>query len=70
MSIESRHTYGSRPGMCWDGRVSIPTCDGCGKELPACGDFNEARVAMKEAGWKTEKESGHWVNYCPDCQEE
>lgn len=67
MSIDDRHIYGSGKGMCWDGWASVPVCDGCGVELPGCDGFDEARAAMKEAGWKTAKVRGEWVNYCPEC---
>ena len=50
----------------------IPVCDGCGCVLDehVYDTFDEARIAMKEEGWSTDKVNGEWQNYCPDCQEE
>ena len=49
----------------------IPVCDGCGCVLDehVYDTFDEARIAMKEEGWSTDKVNGEWQNYCPDCGE-
>ena len=50
----------------------VPVCDGCGCVLDDTehDTFDEARIALKEAGWSTGKDgSGEWVNFCPDCGE-
>lgn len=49
----------------------IPTCDGCGAELPPEYMFTEAVEAKKQAGWLTKKDSdGDWWDICPSCQAE
>lgn len=48
----------------------IPTCDGCGQELPEEYDFRDAVNAMKVQHWlftKSEGFSGWWEHYCPEC---
>jgi Fe2+ or Zn2+ uptake regulation protein len=44
-------------------------CDICGYTVTGLDDFEEARDYAKENGWKTEKYTGAWENYCPKCQE-
>lgn len=46
----------------------VPTCDICGEVLPGKDSFDEARHAIKEAGWITTMMGSTWVNYCPTCQ--
>ena len=69
MSIESRHLFGGGRGICWDAWGFVAVCDECGAELPVSETWEDARSAMRKAGWKTTKdEHGDWVNTCPDCQ--
>lgn len=44
-----------------------PMCDNCEDTLPGELSHNDAREAMKNAGWHTEKSGGDWTNYCPEC---
>ena len=47
----------------------VPVCDICGDELPHEMDWEDARLAMKEAGWKAVKVGGGiWENWCDKCQ--
>lgn len=47
-----------------------PRCDACGDALETEESFEEARSAMKEANWTTQRVEDYWVNFCPTCQEE
>lgn len=46
----------------------VPTCDCCEKTLPPQDTFEDAKDAMKEAGWKYYLREG--TNLCEDCQED
>ena len=48
----------------------VPTCNLCGDKLPPEDSFEEAKIAMKEAGWSAEKIDEDWANYCLDCKED
>jgi hypothetical protein len=48
----------------------VPTCDICGKTLPPVETFEDARAAMRKAGWTTFKVGDNWENLCVVCQEE
>lgn len=48
----------------------VPVCDMCGETLPECDTHNEARTAMRKAGWLTERNGDAWENYCDICVEE
>ena len=51
------------------GRVHVPVCDMCGDELPQEEDWEDARLAMKEAHWKNVKIGENmWENWCDKCQ--
>jgi len=45
-----------------------PVCDTCGETLPPDADFEEAVIAIKEAGWDSEFIDGEWMNACEDCK--
>ena len=47
----------------------IPICDGCWDTLPPENTHNDARHAIKEAGWSTKNTDGEWLNLCPQCEE-
>lgn len=52
------------------GKIYIPTCDGCGAELPEEWAFMGAVVAMKAAGWRQVPPRGaveDWYHLCPVC---
>ena len=51
----------------YGGRKEV-TCDICGDGFEA-EDFEEARAAMRQEGWKSKKVGEIWLNYCPDCAE-
>lgn len=50
------------------GRMYEPTCNICGSTLQGEFDFMSAVKARKQAGWKSQKEDGQWVDICCDCQ--
>jgi len=54
----------------WEGRtrIYIPTCDMCGAQLSEQYDFNDAVEAKRDAGWKSKKIDGEWIDMCNDCQ--
>lgn len=65
-SFVRRRKY-SLHGEDWD--VCIK-CDGCGRvELVEEGQTDRLLINnyVHEHNWKTKKEHGRWVNYCPDC---
>lgn len=46
-------------------------CDICGEDSGENFDnFDEAVEYKKEAGWRSVKEDGEWIEMCPDCKEE
>lgn len=49
-------------------RVYIPTCDICGTQLSAQYVWPDAVAAEKNAGWKSKKIDGEWMDLCQDCQ--
>lgn len=50
--------------------MRIPTCDICGDTLPEEYDFSDAVQAMKDAGWKIQRnDDGEWEHFCPECRE-
>ena len=59
--IESRYSCGTR--------VFIPVCDGCIDELDEEYDFQDAVNAAKNAGWKSKRVYGVWMDLCDDCLE-
>lgn len=56
----------------WEGRtrVYIPTCDICGEQLAEQYDFEDAVEAKRDAGWRSKKINGEWIDLCNDCQKE
>jgi hypothetical protein len=45
------------------------TCDACDGTLETkTGDFGDARIELKDAGWKTAKAGDAWVHRCTSCQ--
>jgi len=44
------------------------TCDDCGEFEEVEGDFQDCLNFLKEEKWRTTKDEGDWVHYCPDCQ--
>lgn len=49
-------------------RTYTPVCDMCGAELETQYDFDDAVEAKKNAGWKSRKLDGEWIDLCQDCQ--
>ena len=43
-------------------------CDCC-NDIFTFDDFNEAVEYKKDFGWKSEKISNEWFDYCPDCKD-
>lgn len=50
-------------------KLYIPTCDGCGAQLPEEYDFYDAVDAKKVAGWKSIRHGKEWSDLCPECAE-
>lgn len=50
-------------------KLYIPTCDGCGTQLPEEYDFYDAVDAKKVAGWKSVRHGKEWSDLCPECAE-
>ena len=48
------------------GRYAI-TCDNCETMLPHEDSWEDARDALKDAGWWSYREGGEWHNLCPEC---
>lgn len=46
-----------------------PICDICSEVLPAQNSFDQAKEAMKRAGWKTTIEDGEYIHICPECKD-
>lgn len=43
-------------------------CDTCPAGLETgTKDFSEARVTMREEGWKARRIDDQWLHFCPDC---
>lgn len=42
------------------------TCDNCGEGFEA-DSWEDAKEKMKQDGWKTKVENGHWTHYCGEC---
>ena len=51
-----------------DYNLYILVCDICGEEK-TFDSFEEAVEAKKKEGWKSKKESGQWLDICPECKE-
>ena len=47
----------------------VPVCDRCGNELMPEDTWQDAVDAKKDAGWRSVKDKGEWVDVCPECQE-
>lgn len=54
----------------WEGRtvVYITTCDICGCQLTPQYEFMDAVSAKRNAGWKSKKIDGEWIDLCPECR--
>lgn len=52
----------------WSGTYT-PTCDICGETLPPEGTWQDARNAIRDAGWTIQKGGdGHYEHICPECE--
>lgn len=44
-------------------------CDNCEELLGIYEDFDEAKEAIRKAGWTTRRDNHLWVNLCKECQQ-
>ncbi len=58
------------------GKQSIPTCDCCSCELPACATYISAMTAMRENSWQRRRgpydadiNGYYYEDVCPECRE-
>lgn len=50
------------------GRI-VFTCDACPDALETdTRNFNEAREALRDAGWRTIPNGSEWEHFCPACK--
>lgn len=50
------------------GRLYVPVCDGCEKELKAAHTREDAVNAIIKAGWTSRRTTVGWSDHCPECE--